>query len=205
MDQLNWISFLAITVLFIVTPGPETALITGTAIQRGRYSALWVMLGVNCSSILWAVLAALGFAAMATTIPLASKALMGLGTLYLAYVGIMNLRRGLALKRAQSTDSVVVVKETNIQLFARGFILDITNPEVGLYYATVLPNFIRSDANLGTYIFILSLIENALSFLWFIIFTTVLIRGANILGGRNAHSTITIVTGAALTGCSGLI
>ena len=152
MDQINWISFLTITVLFIVTPGPETALISGTAIQRGQYNALWVMLGVNCSSVLWAVLAAVGFVAMATTIPLASKALMGFGALYLAYAGIMNLRRGLALKLAQSTDSIVVVNETNIQLFARGFILDITNPEVGLYYATVLPNFIRSDANLGTYI-----------------------------------------------------
>ena len=204
MDQINWISYLAVTVLFILTPGPEMALISGAAIQRGQYGAFLVILGVNCSSILWAVLAAVGFVGMATAIPLATEILTSVGALYLAYAGITSLRTELTLKRAQSSGCIVAVKETNFQIFARGFVLDITNPQVGLYYATVLPNFVRSGVDQGKYILIMGLIENALSFLWFMIFAAVLVQGANVLRAPRALSTITIITGGALTGCSGL-
>ncbi len=204
MDQANILSFLAITILLIVTPGADMALITGATIKRGQFGALMVMLGINSASILWTILAAVGFVALANAVPFANQALMGVGALYMGYVGIKDIRSGLRLRRGGSGQNDAGLSETNVELFRKGFLVNISNPKIGLYYATVLPNFLQTGVDQGKYILLMGITHNILGFLWFMTFAALLTRGANLLSSQRARSMITIATGCALVLFAGL-
>ncbi len=199
MEPASILSFLAITALLIVTPGADMALISRAAMRRGQLGAFSAMLGINCASLLWTLLAAAGLVALAETVPFASIALMATGAAYMGYVGTKDIRSGMAARSgSRQTVDETLGRETGFSLFRNGFFVNITNPKIGLYYATVLPNFISQGANPGKYIALMGITHNILGFAWFMTFSALLIRGANLLGSQTAKAYITLVTGAAL-------
>ncbi len=76
--------------------------------------------------------------------------------------------------------------------------MNATNPKIGLYYATVLPNFLSKDAWQGLYITMMGLTHNVLGFCWFMTFAFLLNRGVKMFDERHARANITLVTGLAL-------
>jgi threonine/homoserine/homoserine lactone efflux protein len=50
-------AYLAIATLLIVTPGPDTALVTRQALLAGRHATYFTTLGIGAGSLIWAVLA----------------------------------------------------------------------------------------------------------------------------------------------------
>ena len=48
-------AFLVVAALLIVTPGPDTALVTHHALLAGRRAASFTTLGIGAGSILWAL------------------------------------------------------------------------------------------------------------------------------------------------------
>jgi LysE type translocator len=57
-------SFLVVEALLIVTPGPDTALVTRHALLAGRRAASFATLGIGAGSILWALASVLGIAVL---------------------------------------------------------------------------------------------------------------------------------------------
>ena len=47
--------FLAVATLLIVTPGPDTALVTRNALLAGRRAASFTTFGIGAGSIIWAL------------------------------------------------------------------------------------------------------------------------------------------------------
>jgi threonine/homoserine/homoserine lactone efflux protein len=52
--------YLAVATLLIVTPGPDTALVTRNALLAGKRAASFTTLGIGTGSILWALASGLG-------------------------------------------------------------------------------------------------------------------------------------------------
>lgn len=199
MDAISILSFLGITILLILTPGLDMALITRATIQRGQIGAFSAMLGINCASITWTLFAVIGLVALVNNIPHATTVLLTIGALYMGYVGIKDLQKAGSIRK-QNADArgENVVYDSNAQLFKKGFIANATNPKIGLYYATVLPNFIVSGKNQGLYVFLMGLTHNILGFIWFMLFAFILTKGTNILGTKSTKANITLATGVAL-------
>ncbi len=51
-------TYLAVATLLIVTPGPDTALVTRNALLTGRRTASFTTLGIGAGSIIWALASA---------------------------------------------------------------------------------------------------------------------------------------------------
>jgi len=47
------IPFLFVAGLFVVTPGPDVALVTQNAIQQGRRAAFYATLGITTGVLIW--------------------------------------------------------------------------------------------------------------------------------------------------------
>ena len=60
----NISAFLAVAALVILTPGPDTALVTKNALLYGRQAALATSAGVNVGLLVWTLASALGVAAI---------------------------------------------------------------------------------------------------------------------------------------------
>src|SRR5579864_6403075 len=57
-------TYLAVAALLIMTPGPDTALVTRYALLAGKRAAFFTTLGIGMGSIIWALASVLGVAAL---------------------------------------------------------------------------------------------------------------------------------------------
>ena len=57
-------AYLVVAALLIVTPGPDTALVTRNALLAGKRAASFTTFGIGAGSIIWALAAVLGIAAL---------------------------------------------------------------------------------------------------------------------------------------------
>ncbi len=84
----EFLPFLGVAVVLVITPGPDMALITRNALLHGRRAALLTALGVNAGLMGWTIAAALGIATVVRSSAVAFETLRFLGALYLVFLGV---------------------------------------------------------------------------------------------------------------------
>src|SRR5436305_5061662 len=83
--------YLAVATLLIVTPGPDTALVTRNALLAGRRAASFTTLGIGAGSIIWALSSVLGIATLLERSVVAFTICKFVGAAYLGYLGLRSL------------------------------------------------------------------------------------------------------------------
>jgi threonine/homoserine/homoserine lactone efflux protein len=130
--------FLAAGVLLNLTPGPDTAYILGRSIAQGREAGVASALGICVGSIFHTCAAALGLSAILATSAVAFGAIKLLGGAYLVFLGvkiIVDRRRELSLPSNFR-------RRTTASAFRQGFLTNVLNPKVALFFLAFLPQFI---------------------------------------------------------------
>lgn len=131
--------FLIILTIFTVgvaSPGPATLMILGTAMSRGRRTAVALSLGVVTGSAFWGCVAALGFVTAIKASVSLFTAMKVAGGLYLLYLAFRSFRSALTEKsslqlQATSTESLK-------RNYIRGLLLHLTNPKAPLVWLATL-------------------------------------------------------------------
>jgi threonine/homoserine/homoserine lactone efflux protein len=130
--------FLGAGILLNLTPGPDTAYILGRSIAQGREAGIASALGICVGSIFHTCAAALGLSAILATSAVAFGAIKLLGGAYLVFLGIKILvdrRRELSLPSNFR-------RRTTTAAFQQGFLTNVLNPKVALFFLAFLPQFI---------------------------------------------------------------
>jgi threonine/homoserine/homoserine lactone efflux protein len=137
-------AYLAIAALLIVTPGPDTALVTRHALLAGRRAASFTTLGIGVGSIIWALASVLGIVVLLEESVVAFTVLKFVGAAYLGYLGLRSLiasfwgnRQSIVTRAPQATRLGERVA------FRQGLLNNLFNPKAGAIFATALPQFIR--------------------------------------------------------------
>ena len=132
-------SLLVILTIFTVgvaSPGPATLMILGTAMSRGRSSAVTLSLGVVTGSLFWGCIAAFGFVAAIKASASLFTVMKLAGGLYLFYLAFRSWRSALTTGgslRVQSTTAVSLHRS-----YVRGLLLHLTNPKAPLVWLATL-------------------------------------------------------------------
>ena len=121
VDPHLYSTFLGVMAVMAVTPGPANLFAVGTGIEKGRASALVGVIGMNAATLVWFGAAALG-----------------LGALYVAWLGVKALRGAFA--SAAQPDHVEVRRGRSALI--DGFTVQIANPKAILFFTAVLPPFV---------------------------------------------------------------
>lgn len=137
-------AYLAVAALLIVTPGPDTALVTRHALLAGRRAASFTTLGIGAGSIIWALGSVLGIAALLEGSVIAFTVWKFVGAAYLGYLGLRSLIAFFwGNKQAAVTAPAPQVRQLSEQVaFRQGLLNNLFNPKAGAIFATVLPQFI---------------------------------------------------------------
>src|SRR5947209_3919734 len=137
-------AYLAVAALLIVTPGPDTALVTRHALLAGRRAASFTTLGIGAGSIIWALGSVLGIAALLEGSVIAFTIWKFIGAAYLGYLGLRSLIVFFWKdKQATVTAPAPQVRQLSEQpAFRQGLLNNLLNPKAGAIFATVLPQFI---------------------------------------------------------------
>ena len=131
--------------LLNITPGPDTLYIVGRSSAQGLRAGAVAALGIGTGALVHVCAAALGLSALLAASAAAFTVVKIVGAAYLVYVGISLLRS------KSSTRSPPVSASGNrpasIQgIFFQGFLTNVLNPKVALFFLAFLPQFVLSYA-----------------------------------------------------------
>ncbi len=134
------LSFMAIVLVFALTPGPNMMLFLTYTFEYGRKAGWATAAGVVSSFVIHIMALILGLTALLVATPVALDVLRYLGIAYLIYLAIKNL------KTVQWKEPGAE-KETRpfSYFFTRGFIGNLLNPGSLFLYFSLLPQYIHPE------------------------------------------------------------
>lgn len=151
MTLSSVLAFTAFAALLTITPGLDTVLVLRTAAANGTKAAYAAAFGVCLGVLVWAVAGGLGIGALLTASRTAYDVLRVAGAVYLAGLGLRLLWRTRRSFPAPETEAIAPVeKALPGKAFRIGVTTNLLNPKVGVFYLSVLPQFLPvGDPALG--------------------------------------------------------
>ncbi len=146
--------FILAGLLLNITPGPDMLYIAGRTARQGFRSGLAAVMGINAGCLVHTFAAAIGLSAILTTSAEAFFAVKLVGAAYLVYVGISLLLEKERAGTSLEISSTLPLKTTR-QVFWQGFLTNVLNPKVALFFLAFLPQFISTDSTTKPVAFVL--------------------------------------------------
>jgi threonine/homoserine/homoserine lactone efflux protein len=131
--------------LLNLTPGPDTLYIVSRSSTQGWRAGAVAALSIGVGTLVHIAAAALGLSAILAASATAFTAVKIMGAAYLLYVGIALIRS--AGKQPASTGAISVRPASIRDIFVQGFLTNVLNPKVALFFLAFLPQFVAADAN----------------------------------------------------------
>ena len=170
MDALHALAaFTLAAALLTITPGLDTALVLRAAAVDGSRTGMRAALGIALGCLVWGTVASVGLGALLAASQAAYAVLRIAGALYVLWLGtrmlVAALRPGSALPDAPAGGSAR-------SWLLRGFLTNILNPKIGIFYVTFLPLFVPAGVNVTAFCLLLAVIHILESFVWFWLLTS---------------------------------
>ena len=192
------LAYVAASAILIVTPGLDTALILRTAAVEGHRRAAYAGAGICCGLLIWGMAVALGLDALLAASHVAYVTLRAIGAVYLVWLGLT-----LLLRRQGKTpvlDATAPAELGATAWFARGLLSNLTNPKVGVFFITILPQFVPANVALGPFIALLVTLHVIETVTWFGVLITATRSIAHLVSRPSVTRTLDRATGAVLVG-----
>ena len=156
-------AFILAAGLLTLTPGLDTVLVLRTWLTDGRGAAWRAALGVQMGCLAWGGAVAVGLATVLRTAPVAYDVLRWFGAAYLLWSGLLMLVRPRERLEVAATAAPV----SGSSAFRRGFLTNLLNPKVGLFYLSFLPQFVPPGLPAAPFMILLTMIHIVLALAWF--------------------------------------
>jgi threonine/homoserine/homoserine lactone efflux protein len=130
--------------LLNIAPGPDTFLIIGRSTSQGWRAGVAAALGIGAGTFVHIFAAAFGLSAILATSAAAFTVVKIVGAVYLSYLGVSLLRSAKAQPTANELRPVAALPLRKI--FMQGFLTNVLNPKVALFFLAFVPQFIAQDA-----------------------------------------------------------
>ena len=134
-------AFLVTSLIVVVSPGTGVLYTLATALTRGARAAVAAAFGCTLGILPAMGAAMVGLAAVLHTSALAFAALKWLGVAYLLYMAWQSLREEGAL----SVEGPRPTAGREARVIVKGFLINILNPKLSIFFLAFLPQFIASD------------------------------------------------------------
>ncbi|MFI8961720.1 LysE family translocator [Streptomyces sp. NPDC053493] len=201
------LTFAAASLVLIMIPGPDQALITRSALAGGRRAGLLTMVGGVLGLVVHVGAAVLGISAVLLASATAFTVLKVVGAVYLVWMGIATLRgaRRTLREQAEQGDKPDDADEADQggaggRYVRHGFLSNALNPKVALFFVTFLPQFLPPDGQVFPRALVLSLVFAALYLLWFSLYVITVDRLGRVLRRPRVRARVEQVTGLLLIG-----
>jgi len=140
MTPTTYLGFLGASVLLSLAPGPDNIFVLTQGIARGRKAALASACGMVSGVSVHTTAAAFGVSAVFYSSALAFNLVKYAGAAYLLFLAYKTLRSSSTLQLGSTAEG------DGWALFKRGFIMNVLNPKVAMFFLAFLPQFISPTA-----------------------------------------------------------
>ena len=195
--QLDLGPFLAISVLLILIPGPDTAVVTKNALLGGRRLGIAAALGVSLGLVIWTTAAALGIAALLKASDLAFNALKIAGAAYLVWIGVQMLRSRNTLP---SSSAQPVGRGHGVRALRQGLLSDLGNPKIAVFFTSFLPQFVHGSGSPFGPLLVLGGIFAVLTLAWLVAYGVAVGHASEFIRRPRVRRSLDRFTGVVLVG-----
>ncbi|MES2975287.1 MAG: LysE family translocator [Pseudomonadota bacterium] len=156
MEITTLLLFTAVAFVAIATPGPTVLLALANGSRFGVRRSLPGMLGAVLSDFVLVGAVALGLGALLAASEFWFSVLKWAGAIYLAWLGVRLLRSqgGFELPAQSAAET----RRTSRSIFAKSFLVAVTNPKGYIFCSALLPQFIDAGAPQGPQFVVIALV-----------------------------------------------
>jgi threonine/homoserine/homoserine lactone efflux protein len=186
-------AFLAVALVVICTPGPDTALTVRNSLLGNRRAGIFTALGVSTGQLVWTLAASVGIAALLVASEPAFQALKLAGAAYLIWLGVQTLW-SVVRRRSRERDAEPRRAVSPRQAWRQGVLSNLGNPKSAAFFTSLLPQFGDSFVVLLA----LGLLYSTLTLTWLSGYAVAVARAGDVLRRERVRRTLDAVTGAVL-------
>lgn len=177
------IAFITASFIVIIAPGPDNLMVLGQGITQGRKAGVSFALGCALGCLIHTLWATLGVSAIVASSEWGFRTLKIVGAVYLFYLSYQTFHSSNTGYSISTANYDSKIKSTT--LLTQGFLCNVFNPKVALFFLAFLPQF--TDPTQGEVAFQMAFLGFLFAFMTAIIFTMIgLFSGiiGNWLGSR---------------------
>jgi RhtB (resistance to homoserine/threonine) family protein len=191
--------YIGVVVAIALLPGPDTAVVTKNALIHGRDAALGSAVGVNVGLSVWTVATALGVAAVIRSSATVYDTLKLIGAVYLIWIGARALWDSRRVK--DGTPSAGPARAIDGRGgFRQGVISNLANPKVGIFFTSLLPQFVSSGHPALPQMLLLGGIFVSFNVAWMCSYALAAVRLSAFLSRARVKAALDRFTGLVLVG-----
>lgn len=197
---LHLFVYVGVVVAIALLPGPDTAVVTRNALVHGRDAALGSAIGVNIGLSVWTLATALGVAAILRSSATVYDALKLIGALYLIWIGVRTLWDSRRTRAGAGEETPAARALDGRGGLLQGVVSNLANPKVGIFFTSLLPQFVSTHHSALLQMLMLGGIFIAFNVVWMASYALAAVRLAHVLSRRRVKAVIDRVSGLVLVG-----
>lgn len=154
--SLVWLlaSIGATQLVAVISPGPSFLITAQTAVAKSRWEGVQIAIGLGAGTVIWAAAALFGLKAVFLAFPALFIGMKLLGALFLIYIAYMIFYHAAApLELNQQVDP------KSGGSFLKGFLTQIGNPKVMVFFGSIFVALVPSDAPLWLALTLVALVS----------------------------------------------
>ena len=155
-------AFIGVAAILTILPGADMALVTRNVLAVGRRRTMLTIAGICSGCVVHATASALGLSAILATSATAFNVLKTIGAAYLVCIGVQSIRAAIAPATATTEPTI----RSTVGPFLQGFLTNLLNPKVAVFYLTFLPQFISPGEPVLRRSLLLAGVHIGMGFVW---------------------------------------
>lgn len=195
---LTLLAFAGVSVLLAMTPGPDMAVVTRNALAHGRRGVIFTTTGIALALSIWITATALGVSALLQSSATLLFALKLVGAAYLAYLGVRTLID--SRKRPGELLAGAPPAAPGRAIFRQGFLSALSNPKLGVFFVTFLPQWVVPGQPVLPALLELGLVFAVIGWTWMNVYGFLVTRIRAFITAPRVRQWMDRVTGVVLLG-----
>jgi len=198
MIDTSLLAFAGVSLLLAVTPGPDMAVVTRNALAHGRRGVFLTTSGIALALVIWVGATAVGLSALLATSSEVLFVLKIVGASYLGYLGV----RTLIESRRRPADLLAGTPPAapGHAVFRQGFFSAISNPKLGVWFVTFLPQWVQPGQDALPRLLELGITFAVIGWIWMNVYGLFVSRLRDVITAPRVRQWMDRVTGAVLVG-----
>ncbi|MFF1287628.1 LysE family translocator [Bacillus thuringiensis] len=196
----NYLLFIIMSICLIILPGPDTAMATKNTLVAGKVGGVKTVFGTCIALLIHTLAAIIGLSALIVKSALLFSIFKYVGALYLIYIGIKAL---LAVRNKEGIDTNDISlnnENKHTSCFRQGFLTNLLNPKIAVFFLTFLPQFLNPNHNTFIQLLVMGLTYLVLTAIWFAFYIFLIDKISAFMKKPKTQRYIQGLTGIALIG-----
>ncbi|MDR7001680.1 threonine/homoserine/homoserine lactone efflux protein [Neobacillus niacini] len=193
----NFYLFIIMCMVLIILPGPDTAIATKNTLTIGKKGGLRTVWGTCCALMIHTTAAVVGLSAIIVKSAMVFSMFKFVGAIYLFYLGVKTLW---SLKNKKTNEIIPKKSYQGRSCFKQGFLTNLLNPKVAVFFLTFLPQFVDGSSNTFLPFLLMGITYTVLTIIWFLFYISLINQISAFIKKPSVNKAMEGVTGLVLIG-----